>query len=104
MRCLRGQHAPVHGRMRQQFDRKPTRAGQVVSTPILDLDSHEGGAQASLRLVRMTSGERLRFLSAAVTALFTGNAHLDAPHLRTLHCGHSTRLRFDDRFNTHTGN
>ena len=103
MRCLRGQHVLVHGRVRCAFNCRATRAGQAVSTPILDLDSHEGGAQASLRFVRMTSGERLHFLSAAVTALFTGNAHLDAPHLRTLHCGHSTRLRFDDRLNTRTG-
>lgn len=68
-----------------------------MSTPILDLESHEGGAQASIRFVHMSSGERLAFLGAAMSALFTGNAHLDAPHARTLHCGHRTRLRFDDR-------
>ena len=75
-----------------------------MSTPILDLVSHDDGAQASLRFVRMSTGERLHFFGAAVTALFTGNAHLDAPHARTLHCGHRTRLRFDDRFNARSGN
>jgi len=68
-----------------------------MSTSILDLDSHDGGAQASIRVDEMSSGERLHFLGAAVTALFTGKAQFEAPHARTLHRGYCTRLSFDDR-------
>lgn len=74
-----------------------------MNTPILDLDGHDGGAQASIRFDEMNSGERLHFLSAAVTALFTGKAQIEAAHARTLHRGHCTRLSFDDRANANTG-
>lgn len=74
-----------------------------MSTPILDLDSHDGGAQASIEFDEMSSGERLHFLSAAMTALFTGKARFETPHAHTLHRGHRTRLSFDDRPNTGAG-
>lgn len=68
-----------------------------MSTPILDLYCHEGGAQASIRFEEMSSGERLQFLGVAVSALFTGKAGLKTAHARTLHRGHRTQLSFDDR-------
>ncbi|MFA5939711.1 MAG: hypothetical protein WC809_10195 [Sinimarinibacterium sp.] len=68
-----------------------------MSTPILDLDCHEGGAQASIRFEEMSSGERWQFLGVAVTALFTGKGGLKTAHARTLHRGHCTQLSFDDR-------
>lgn len=68
-----------------------------MSAPVLDLDSHEGGAKASIKFDAMSSGERLHFLSAAVTALFTGKAQFKTPHARTLHRGFQTRLSFNDQ-------
>ena len=68
-----------------------------MSAPILDLDGHGDGAQASIRFEQMSSGERFHFFGAAVTALITGRARLDTPHALTLHRGHRTRLSFNDQ-------
>lgn len=73
------------------------RRGSYLSLPVLDLDGHEHGVQATIRFDRMRPAERLHFVAAAMTALITGSAQFDIAHARTLHRGHLTQLRFDDQ-------